>query len=328
MRQIGITDLPRLRRIRGSRISLVVPEEVCHGHLDDVKAAFPLGRRFARAFIAESDDAVGVVVELRPEPEDFRWILTSMGAWNQHGEDLPEEVSTLWSELLGYAAHVAGRAGAKRVHASVPIDSQAQRTLSRAGFSVYGHQTVLLAHELHLANDKDASVRERDPSDAWSIHHLYHVTTPRPVQYAEALSSNHWDARRTLSAQTRGFVLDGQGELAGYCQIMNRGHCYALEILMAPDQLGALPSLAGRAIRQSHANDQSEVWITVPDYRREYLPMLESMGFREVARQALMVRYTMVPVNGYQSRWVNVVADVIERLPARSPVVTHSRDGA
>lgn len=329
IRQIGITDIPRLRRIRQSRISLVVPDEVYQGHLDDVKAALPVGRRFARAFIAESDNSVSAMLELRPEPEDFRWILTSMGALVRRGEELPEEVSLLWSELLGYAARVAGRSGAKRVHATVPIDSLVQRTLARAGFSVYGHQTVLLAHELHLSDKTEVPVREREPSDAWSIHHLYHLTTPRPVQYAEALTSNHWDVRRTLSAQTRGFVLDGDGELGGYCQIMNRGSCHVLEVLLAPDQLGSLPALVRQAIKLDRVDDHATVWATVPDYRREYLPALEAMGFREAARQALMVRYTMVPVNGYHSRWVNVVADVIERLPARSPVVTHwERDSA
>jgi hypothetical protein len=35
-----------------------------------------------------------------------------------------------------------------------------------------------------------------------------------------------------------------------------------------------------------------------------------------------MVRYTMAPACDQPSRWANVVADVIERLPARAPVVT------
>jgi hypothetical protein len=54
----------------------------------------------------------------------------------------------------------------------------------------------------------------------------------------------------------------------------------------------------------------------------EYIPVLESLGFSVVGRLASMVRYTTSPVCEQQSRWAHVVADVIERLPARAPVVT------
>jgi len=64
------------------------------------------------------------------------------------------------------------------------------------------------------------------------------------------------------------------------------------------------------------------VWIAVPEYHLEYVPVLESLGFAVVGRLASMVRYTMAPACEQTSRWANVVADVIERLPARAPVVT------
>lgn len=322
VRQIGIADIPRLRRNRRVYISLAVPETVVRSHLDDLKAAVPVGRRHARVFVAESDTPVSAVVELKPEPDDFRWIVTGLGAHIPPGGELSDQVSQLWSDLLTHAARVAGHSGAKRVHAAVPIDTFVQQTLIRAGFSIYGHRTVLLAHELHLTDCADAHVRERDPSDAWSIHHLYNLTTPRPVQYAEALTSSHWDARRTLNARTRGFVIDDKDGLAGYCQVAIRGGCYVLDIIMLPEKAELLNTLVSEAIRAVKIGPGADIWAAVPDYHREYLSSLESLGFQEEERQSLMVRYTMVPVTGYHARWTSVVTDVIERLPARTPVVS------
>lgn len=329
VRQIGITDIPRLGSIRRAHISLSVPEHVFHSHLDDLMAAIPMGRRFSRVFVSQANSPVNAVVEFRPEPEDYRWVVTGMGAQIKRGAELSDDISQVWTDLLAYACRVAGHSGAKRVHAAVPDDAWVQRTLIRAGFSIYAHQTTLVAHELHPACDDDGQVRERDPSDAWSIHHLYHLTTPRPVQYAEALTSNHWDARRTLNVRTQGFVIDDADGVAGYCQVTSRGDCYALDVIMAPEKLSLLPTLVSTSVKLARIRDGAQVWVHVPDYHREYLTSLKSIGFVEDARQALMVRYTMVRANGHYSRWVNVVSDVIERLPARTPVVTRwERDRA
>ncbi len=329
MRQIGITDILRLRRLRRAYISLTVPDTVFRGRMDDVMAALPVGRRYARVFVADSDDAIDALVELRPEREDYRWIVTGLGARVPRGGEFSTEVSLVWSDLLAHASRVAGHSGAKRVHASVPLDTLVQETLIRAGFSIYAHQTVLRTQHMRLVDCDRAHVRERDPSDAWSIHHLYHRTTPRPVQYAEALTSNHWDARRTLNARTRGFVIDDHDGLAGYCQLMSRGESHALDVIMLPDKLKLLVPFVSEAVRLAKIEDASEVWVSVPDYHREYISAFETIGFDEYDRQALMVRYTMVPVHGRHARWTSVVTDVIERLPARTPVVSRwERDGA
>ncbi|MGA7670965.1 MAG: hypothetical protein WBW04_11135 [Nitrolancea sp.] len=292
-------------------------------------AAVPVGRRYARVFIADSHEPIDAVVELRPEREDYRWIVTGLGARVPRGSELSEEVSLVWADLLSYASRVAGHSGAKRVHASVPLDSLIQDTLIGAGFSVYARRSVLSAQHLRLAECNGAHVRERDPSDAWSIHHLYHLTTPRPVQYAEALTSNHWDARKTLNARTRGFVIDDKDGLAGYCQLMSRGECHVLDVIMLPDKLEMLGAFVSETIRLANIENASEFWVSVPDYRLDYRPAFEALGFQEYDRQSMMVRYTMVPVNGRHVRWTNVVTDVMERLPARTPVVSRwERDGA
>jgi hypothetical protein len=165
-------------------------------------------------------------------------------------------------------------------------------------------------------------IREREPSDTWSIHHLYHLTTPRPVQYAEALTSNHWDSRRGLNSRTRGFVIDDKDGLAGFCQIGGRGSQVTFELLILPGKLHMLAPLIGQAMKLAKLPPDAPIWVAVPEYHLEQVPALETLGFAVVGRLASMVRYTMAPACDQQSRWANVVADVIERLPARAPVVT------
>jgi hypothetical protein len=324
VRQIGIIDIPRLRDLRRSHVSLVFPDAMHTSQFEDVLAAMPLGRRYSRVFVSETDDSPCAMVELRPEPEDYRWVVTGLGARSAGDCNLTDDVVDVWSSLLSFAVGAAGIDGAKRVHASAPVDGIAYQSLLQTGFSVYSHQSVMLAQGLHLDNEdaEDVRVREREPSDTWSIHHLYHLTTPRPVQYAEALTSNHWDSHRMLNLRTRGFVIDDRDGLAGYCQIGGRGNQHTLDLLILPGKLDMLGALISQSARLAKLNPAESVWVAIPDYHREYVPMMELLGFQEVGRQAAMVRYTMVPACVHPSRWANVVTDVIDRLPARTPVVS------
>lgn len=320
VRQIGIIDIPRLRNLRRAHVSLDFPDAIHPSQFEDMLATMPLGRRYARVFVTAPDGSPSAMIELRPESEDFRWVVTGLGARETDERDVVDS----WSALLTFAVRAAGTDGAKRVHASVPLDGPAYESLLQAGFMAYAHQLVMLAEGLTIeyAEEDGLRVREREPSDTWSIHHLYHLTTPRPVQYAEALTSNHWDSRRGLNSRTRGFVVDDQDGLAGFCQIGGRGSQVTLEMLILPGKLQLLASLLGKAIKLAKLPPDAPIWIAVPEYHREYVPALESLGFAVVGRLASMVRYTMAPACGQPSRWANVMADVIERLPARTPVVT------
>ncbi len=324
VRQIGIIDIPRLRNLRRAHVSLVFPDAIHPSQFEDMLATMPLGRRYARVFVTGPDESPSAMVELRPEPEDFRWVVTGLGARKTDEQDSAHDVVDYWRALLTFAVRAAGADGAKRVHASVPLDGPAYESLLQAGFMAYAHQLVMLAEGLEIDCTVDAGmrIREREPSDTWSIHHLYHLTTPRPVQYAEALTSNHWDSRRGLNSRTRGFVIDDQDGLAGFCQIGGRGSQVTLELLILPGKLQMLAPLLGQAVKLAKLPPDAPIWIAVPEYHLEYVPVLESLGFSVVGRLASMVRYTMAPACDQPSRWANVVADVIERLPARAPVVT------
>jgi hypothetical protein len=209
--------------------------------------------------------------------------------------------------------------GAKRLHADAPLTGPVHEALMRAGFSVYAHETILLAQGLHPGDGEAPRLRAQEASDAWSVHHLYHSLTPKAVQYAEAFSSNHWRMSRRPRSNERGFVLDGRQGLEAYCRVTICGRQAAVEVLVAPDRLQDLASLVAAALRAAGVGLNGRVWARVPDYLGEYVNPLEEVGFQPVEQRALMVRYTGVPLVIPEQRRLTLVRSVTERLPARAP---------
>jgi hypothetical protein len=319
VRPFGIRDLPGLRRARQVYVPLSYPEVSLYSPLTDLLAAFPYGRRYSRVLLAVEDDRILGLVEVRPEMREYRWVVTGLASMGEATDERNPRRLEIWDGLLRHATYLAGLSGAKRLHAAAPIDGLAAEALRRAGFSAYAQQTLMLAHGLRPPDVREEVVREQDPSDAWSVHQLYHVATPRPIQYAEAFSSNHWNVGRRLPSRVRGFLIDRQQGVAAYCLVTTRGRICALEVLVQPDEVELLSWLVWRSCLLSGVDARSTVWVAVPDYHREYLQHLERMGFQEVGRQTLMVRYAAVTVCVPEARRSSVMAELAERLPARAP---------
>lgn len=276
-------------------------------------AAVPYGRRWSRAFIA-TGEGVCALAALRPALGDYSWQLVSLGTASD-----PEATTSAWLALLGQAAMDAGMSGAKRLHADAPLDGPVAEVLVRAGFTIYARASLLLAQGLRRADGAELALRPQEPSDDWSIHHLYHSLTPKAVQYAEAFSSTHWHVPWRPRAAERGFVLDGREGLEGYCRVTTCGRQVALELLLAPERPALLPRLVIGALKASGVGLDGRVWVRVPDYLTEYLDPLEETGFQDVDTRALMVRYTGIPIVVPAPRRLTLVRSVAERLPSRVP---------
>lgn len=319
VRPFGIRDLPVLRGARQIHVPLSYPEIALYSPLSDMLSVLPYGRRYSRVFLALEGDEIRGLVQLRPEPREYRWVVTGLAATESGAESGDDRRVEIWNHLLRYSAFAAGLAGAKRVQAAAPVDGPASQALHRAGFTTYAQQTLMLAHGLRRPEPQDEVVREQEPSDAWSIHHLYHLATPRAVQYAEAFSSNHWDVRRRLNARVRGFLIERRQVVVAYAQITRKGRLCAMEVMVQPDDLELLAPLVWQSCQLAGVDGRCTVWVSVPDYHQEYLAPLEGLGFQEVGRQALMVRYTAVPACVPEAKRIPVVTEITERLPARAP---------
>ena len=310
---INLLNLAVLRQASQTLAPLSYPEIAFSTPNGGWQAIVPYGRRRVRTYVATGNGGCGLAV-LRQSRNDFRWELVSLGA---SGE--PSGVIEHWLALLAESNVAAGLDGAKRLHADSPLDGPVHETLVRAGYSVYAHETILLAQGLHRGEGEEPRLRAQEPSDAWSIHHLYHLLTPKAVQYAEAFSSNHWRLSRLPRSNEHGYVLDGRQGLEGYCRVTTAGRQAALEILIAPDRFADLTDLVAESLRLAGAGLDGRVWARVPGYLGEYVAPLEEAGFQAVEQRALMVRYTGVPLAIPQQRRLTLVRSVTERLPARVP---------
>lgn len=323
VRSIGIRDIPNLHDLHSVHVEVGMSPGTTRQLSAGLLGSLPVTRRLRRVFVATLDDRLAALVELEPYPRDYRWLVTRLAA--SPSVDSEAGWVELWSELLLHAVRAAGQAGAKRLHAAPPPDGPAYEALRRASFNAYAQQTTLLAQGVHLDHGVSTVVREQEPSDAWSIHQLYHVATPYPIQHAEALTSNHWDARRDAGCVVRGFLVDRGHQVAAYCRVRSRRRTHVLEILTLPEEAPLLASLLPESLRRAGVGSRDSVWVSVPDYQTEHLPYLQSLGFRPIDRQARMVRYTAVPVRSRAMPRLQLVPEVGERLAPRLPSLSSPR---
>lgn len=294
VRTLTVSDLPSLRSVLQAHVSLNYPQTVLDHRLSGFLAALPYGRRYRQAFIADVDGAIAAFAEFQPEPWNYRWMVSRLGAG-------PPEIDgidwvTAWRELLRHAAQVAGAAGIKRIGATAPVEGPAYEALRQVGFTPYAQETLLLAQGLQVTDREQGFVREQEPSDAWSIHQLYHLATPRAIQYADAFTSNHWDIGRRAGLRVRGFLIERGREVVAYCQITSRGHRHVMDVLTQQGEAHLLQILVPVALAKAGITDKDTVWVGIPDYHTDYLDQLEEIGFRLSSRLTLMVKYTAVPV--------------------------------
>ena len=323
VRSINIRDIPSLHDLHRVHVAVGMPRAAAAEFSSGLLGSLPFTRRFRRVFVATLDERLAALVELDPYPREYRWLVARLAV--STALDTEESWIEMWSELLLYAVRAAGSAGAKRLHAAPPTDGPAFEALRRASFSVYAQQTTLLAQGLHLDNHEVIPVREQEPSDAWSIHQLYHLATPHPVQHAEALTSSHWDTGRDVGCVVRGFLVDRGHQVAAYCRVRTRRRTHVVELLALPGEAPLLGALVPEALSRVGAGRKDSVWVAVPDYQTEQVSVLANIGFEPVDRQARMVRYTAVPVRSRVVPRLNLVPEVGERLAPRLPSLSSPR---
>ncbi|MDI3341083.1 MAG: hypothetical protein QJR03_11200 [Sphaerobacter sp.] len=322
VRPIGIRDLTSFRTLQRLPLCLGYGGVPVSQTSAGVLASLPLTRRYWRGYIASVDGEVCAAVELQPEPRDFRWVVATLAARALPGADAPELLVPVWEQLLLAAIRAAGADGARRLHACPPIDGPAIEAFQGAHFITYAYQTTLLAQRLRPAPPGGLRVREQEPSDAWAIHQLYHQATPPPIQYAEAFTSNHWDAGRRAAPRVRGFLLERDHQVVAYCRVTARGHRHVVEVLTLPGQAALLRELVPQALSRAGVGADDEIWVGVPDYHGEYVAHLEAIGFTVVGRQARMVRHTVGMARSRLALALHLGPDMGERLSVRLPSYT------
>lgn len=306
VRQAIVRDLPALGRSRRVTVD-VAPGSSGLGDCSAVRSALaalaPGDGQRVRLYVALVDNVLCAYLVARPDPGRFAWrVLTlAVGAPQLAAHD--DEAQELWTSLLEFTIARAGEDGAKRVFAGCSEGTPEHQSLLRVGFEGYTtHMTLATRHNAG-AIETQRGVREQEPSDVWSIHHLYHRVTPRPVQFAEALASSYWECPGTRSrrripvgrAAESAVVYDSQHGIEAYCRIWREDRTCRLELIVDPVSGVDAGLFVLDALNTAHVSSGTIVRVDIPSYQSECVGALERVGFSLRDERIAMVRHTTAP---------------------------------
>lgn len=286
-----------------------------------LRRLLPFPSSSARCFVACAERRLVGYAIFDVIGADQRWVMEGIGA--NLGIYAAEPVL---DELLRVAVISAGLEGTKRLYARVPTGSEILPAVRRLGFSPYASESVL-ASSLVPVTQAQPGVRRQMSSDVWSIHQLYLATVPKQVQYAEALTSHHWDLRARTSGGERcsGWVVENGYRTVAYLRAESSTDGHVLECLVHPDHRGVFPDLIATACADLGAMAARKVLIVLRGYQRELLPDLYGSGFTPQLEQDVHVKYTTAPARSSVSGALSLGIEIKEPVGKRVPTFLHGQ---
>lgn len=336
VRPLTALDVPALRHVR-QRVAILdwdMQREVDGMSIaQQVYSAVAPGRACERSYVALVDNELCATLSMRPQTIAYCWDVATLaaGSTRLNGDD--STVLELWTALLNYGIVASGSLGVRRLFAAADEDSVSCKSLRSSGFEPYTRQTMLHAEGIAEAVGAPRGMRRMESSDTWSVHHLYHSVTPRPVQFAEARISAAWEspARSMLDRITPSrrdvhqYVLETVDGIVAYCRISIQRHRARVDLLMDRSARAELAGFVAAAIDDAGAAG-CRLDIVIPQYSIDLIPTLEQIGFAPVGDRIALVRHTTAPavVHG---RFAVASIDG-ERAPKSVPSYYRSRSGS
>jgi hypothetical protein len=313
LRALGMRDVPGLVRMRGSGVRLALPESQVSGFTPlrgVVQGRWnPLRGERVRTYVAVANREPAAFLQARERSPQQRhkWDILYVGASRSEAGATPERRAELWTALLDYTTAAAGRRGVQRLYAKTPERSEVADAFRAAGYVRYGEETLYLLYGHHAtggSTEHEADPpRPQAPGDTWALHQLYTLTAPKPVQYAEALTSHRWElpGQSLLPMGSRpresGLIVEHAGhdhEIAIYCRVGQLGRRAWLEFVFEPDARDQLEPTIGSILRSLAPGPGERIYCAVREFQHELGGALEEHGFEVVGQQDLLVRYTTV----------------------------------
>ena len=332
IRALGPRDLPGLIRMRHGGVRLDLPETLLGAYTPLKGLAesrwLPFRRDRVRTYVAFGDRAPYAFVQARSRPAEQKWDILHLGAAGAGAA--ADRRTELWTALLDYTTIAAGRRGVKRLYAKLPAlpETDAAAALRAAGYGRYGEERVFLLHgqgERSWARGRgdgaadgtappgpaggaeaepavEVAPRPQRPDDTWALHQLYNWTAPKPVQHAEAFTSDRWELPRGRpwrgggGMREWGFIVERGHEIAVYCRVSRRGRRARLEFVFDPQRREWLAPTLRAVLRWLAPGQGDRVYCTAREFQEELVAPLEAHGFAPLGAQELFVRYTTVSV--------------------------------
>lgn len=302
IRNPSTRDWLRVRRVQQRRARLTPPWDH-HAHITDMRhqlaSAITGVSPASDRLVAVVDGEVCAFALFERGDERFRWYVIEIGAGSPRVDATDEVAIELWVALLEEGIKRAGEAGARRVFAFAEPDSNEYEGLKGAGFDGYANYYVLRGRL--PAPESEAilgSVRPQHKSDLWSIHQLYNHSTPRGVQFAEALTSDAWalpeESRIPFNRSGRwGFVVPLEDGIGAACHVSTHGKRPYVTFLCDERLEASISSIVAAALVK--AGIDRDVNVVVPGYQQHLLSQFLDEQFAIVDERIGMVKHTTVP---------------------------------
>jgi len=268
-----------------------------------------------RVFIARSGGRpVGFIIFTVVWP-DQRWVVSDISA--NLGVYAADPVL---EELLHHGVVAAGLEGIKRLYSHVPTSSPILASIRRCGFAPYTTESILGAPMMPVPTGPTRGRRQLS-NDVWSIHQLYLASVPRQVQYAEALTSHHWDIERQGWSGTthNGWLVEDGYQAVGYVTVASNHRAHTVEFMMHPDHRKRFPDLIGTVAKDLQGRLARPAYVIVRNYQHEFLTYLYEIGFTVQLEQELHVKYTTAPVRSPANVSVAFASELKEPVGKRVP---------
>lgn len=311
-----LRDLPDLLRLPGIELlnqpeSLLVPFSPFRAALR-ARIRWPRSRR--RVLVARTSDRVVGFAMFQPQRPDQRWRLDAIGAAVGVFDAIP-----VLDELIRYGITLAGVNGVKRLYARVPQGAFCAVGLRETGFWPYATETVLVASGLGRAR-MPTTVRRQLPSDTWAVQQLYSASVPRQVEYAEALTSHHWDvAESQSSGGVHGLVIEEGHHIVAMARIVSRTSGHGVQVIVLPERTELIDSLLDGVAAWLFERRSPRVYAAVRGYQQEVQTKLVTRGMIPLHEQDLLIKYTTANIRLPVFEVVPAFAEVREGVPQRVP---------
>lgn len=273
-----------------------------------VRGSLPFVPIHHPVFVATAEEGRRVMgfAQCRVVGPDRRWLAESLGT--NTGVYDPEPMV---SELLNHVIQSAGLDGVKRLYARVEPDSPIKESLHKTGFSPYLRERIMVANSVPVMAAAPG-VRVQEQADVWAIHQLYMHTTPREVQYAEALTSHSWDVDailRTSGHGCCGWLMTDDHLAVGYIRAISRRDAHIVDFMISSEHRDLFPRLVSTAFRELAAQSSRRIYVIVREYQSEFIPFLYELGFGIDVAMETHVKYTTATVRSHVVAGLQPVVD-------------------
>ncbi len=316
IRPARLADLPALRRLRGETARLDMPEGVVAGLRPTRSALLGMIPRLGRSvtLVLFADGLLSAYVQAGPHPSHHTWGVRYLAYGRKDRVGSAETRDAMWGTLLDAVTRVAGRRQATRLFARAPDNADAMIALRHAGYLAYGRETLYVApyHKTVRAESGELPLRRQQSGDTWAIHQLYTLTTPKAMQFAEARTSSYWDLPVRGGTQAAYWIGREAHEITAYARTLSGEHTHLVEILFRPEEREPIVPFVRGVLAALPAGEGDLIYCRVLGFQEDLGGMLEMLGFSQLTRQSLLVKYTTITARE--------AVPAFARLPARTRV--------